>query len=152
MSNEHLAIASVPVQSFGELYDDKKALCAGTVFKELDLPFFAADGQISAGGEKSALFGKKKTPEQEEREELMTKIAQVSFILDDLTLYLDTHGSEEQAESLYEQKLAERETLKKQFAEKFYPLTRDCIPYCGKKEDSRFCWQMGPMPWEGACV
>lgn len=153
MSKEQLAIASVPVQDYGEIYDDKKALCEGTIFSELDMPFFAADGENGKSSGKSALFGmNQKLPEEKEREELMTKLTEVSFVLDDLTLYLDTHGDEEQAVSLYEQKLTERETLKKQFAEKFYPLTRDCIPYCAKKEDGRFCWQTGPMPWEGACV
>ena len=45
--NEHLAIASVPVQSQGELYNQDDALKTGTIFKELDLPFFAAE-QIRA--------------------------------------------------------------------------------------------------------
>lgn len=153
MSNDHLAIVNVPIQNFGEIYDDKEALCKGTIFKELNMPFFAADEDTCKSREKSALFGiDKKNEEQKQREELITKITQVSFVLDDLTLYLDTHGNESEAMSLYEQKLSEREALKKQFAQQFYPLTRDCIPYCGKKDDSRFCWQMGPMPWEGACV
>lgn len=151
MSKEHLAIANIPMQDYGEIYDDKKALCTGTIFEALDMPFFATDSE--KGNKKSALFGtEKKLPEQEEREQLMTQITEVSFVIDDLTLYLDTHGDEAQALSLFEQKLTERETLKKQFAEKFYPLTRECIPYCGKKDDGRFCWQTGPMPWEGACV
>lgn len=39
---ECLAIASVPCQSFdGRLYDDDEALKHGTVFKALDLPFYA---------------------------------------------------------------------------------------------------------------
>ena len=38
--NAHLAIASVPVQSWGELYDQDAALKTGTIFKDLDLPFF----------------------------------------------------------------------------------------------------------------
>jgi len=111
MSKEQLAIASVPVQDYGEIYDDKKALCEGTIFSELDMPFFAADGENGKSSGKSALFGmNQKLPEEKEREELMTKLTEVSFVLDDLTLYLDTHGDEEQAVSLYEQKLTERET------------------------------------------
>ena len=34
--NAHLAIASVPVQSWGELYDQDAALKTGTIFKDLD--------------------------------------------------------------------------------------------------------------------
>jgi len=47
IQKEHLAIASVPVQSWGELYNQDDALKTGTIFKELDLPFFAAE-QIRA--------------------------------------------------------------------------------------------------------
>ena len=46
IQKEHLAIASVPVQSWGELYNQDDALKTGTIFKELDLPFFAA-GPVS---------------------------------------------------------------------------------------------------------
>ena len=43
MQNAHLAVASVRSQSWGELYDQDAALKTGTIFKDLDLPFFAAD-------------------------------------------------------------------------------------------------------------
>lgn len=33
--NEHLAIASVPVQSWGELYSQDEALRTGTIFVEV---------------------------------------------------------------------------------------------------------------------
>ena len=52
MQNAHLAVASVPVQSWGELYDQDAALKTGTIFKDLDLPFFAADqipGALTGG-------------------------------------------------------------------------------------------------------
>ncbi len=42
MQNAHLAIASVPVQSWGEVYDQNEALKTGTVFKDLDMPFFCS--------------------------------------------------------------------------------------------------------------
>ena len=35
-----LAIASVPMQEWEELYSPEKALCEGTAFPSLDLPFF----------------------------------------------------------------------------------------------------------------
>ena len=40
---EHLAIASVPFQNWGELYEQAKALSIGTIFRELDKPFFASE-------------------------------------------------------------------------------------------------------------
>ena len=39
---EHLAMASVPVQQWGPLYDKEEALRRGTIFQELNLPCFAA--------------------------------------------------------------------------------------------------------------
>ena len=48
MRETHLAIASVPCQKWGPLYDDEKALRQGTIFQELDLPFYVTDG-IPAG-------------------------------------------------------------------------------------------------------
>lgn len=47
MNTHILAIATVPIQHFGEVYDPKTALQIGTIFEELNLPFFA-------GGEPNA--------------------------------------------------------------------------------------------------
>ncbi len=155
MTEQHLAIASVPVQEWGEIYDDKEALQIGTIFKDLNKPFFAASTDPDQKPEKEKISGilmGKKTTEQEEREDLMRKISQTSFVLDDLTLYLDTHEQDTQAKELYHNKLKEREMLKTEFAEKYYPLTRCCISESNGAEDDRFSWQKGPMPWEGACV
>lgn len=41
-----LGIASVPVQQFGAVYDGCTALKRGTIFPDLDLPFFAGGDQI----------------------------------------------------------------------------------------------------------
>ena len=41
---EHLAITTVPMQNWGDLYDKDEALKAGTIFKDLDLPFFCSEG------------------------------------------------------------------------------------------------------------
>ncbi|MCB7305944.1 spore coat protein CotJB [Bariatricus massiliensis] len=153
MSEQQLAIASVPFQQWGEIYDDKEALHAGTIFKDLNKPFFAASGMLGepAEREKSSVLTQEPA-EQKEREDMMRKIAQTCFALDDLTLYLDTHETESKAKELYREKLQEAEALKKEFAEKFYPLGRPCILYSECPNEEHFCWQKGPMPWEGACV
>lgn len=144
MSEQNLAIAYVPIQQWGEIYDDIEALQVGTIFKDLNMPFFAAPTTENMKKEK-------KTEQPENREELMKKISQTGFVLDDLTLYLDTHEQDTQAKELFRCKLKEQELLKEQFAEKFYPLTRCHISDCSSHDD-RFCWQKGPMPWEGGCV
>ncbi|MGL6198011.1 MAG: spore coat associated protein CotJA [Lachnospiraceae bacterium] len=41
-----LGIASVPCQKWGELYDLKTAIKAGTIFKDLDKPFFAGGDDV----------------------------------------------------------------------------------------------------------
>lgn len=41
MNPEIIAMASIPIQAFGEIYDPKIALQCGTIFAELDLPFYA---------------------------------------------------------------------------------------------------------------
>ena len=142
MKETHLAIASVPCQQWGPLYDDGKALRQGTIFQELDLPFYVTEG-IPEG----------QCAQKENSSQLLCQIQQISFVLDDLTLYLDMHSEDGQALAMYQEKLAVRDQLKKEFAQKFYPLTRDCVAYCqgqaGVHGDYAFCWQDGPMPWEG---
>ena len=39
IENAVLAMAYVPRQTFGALYNNQDALCAGTVFADLDKPF-----------------------------------------------------------------------------------------------------------------
>lgn len=146
MSQKGLAVVSVPIQEIGALYDDAKALCQGTVFENLYMPFFAAEN-LDGKKEKDTSL---KSGEQKAREELLSKLLQVSFVMDDLALYLDTHEKDGKAMELYEKKAKERALLKQEFAETFYPLTRDCIHYA--KETGQWNWQEGPMPWEGACV
>ncbi|MFT4146896.1 MAG: spore coat associated protein CotJA, partial [Mobilitalea sp.] len=40
MSDNHLAIANIPIQKWGELYSDEEALNIGTIFHDLNKPFF----------------------------------------------------------------------------------------------------------------
>ena len=148
---EHLAMASVPAQGWGELYDPKQALKTGTIFKDLNLPFFAAEDlaiPVAPAGEAG------KDPKQREREELLGKIQEVSFYLDDLRLYLDTHPEAPEGLSELKKALKQRKQLLKEFAVSFYPLTFDCLAGIYEEEPERqcFCWEKGPAPWEGACV
>ncbi len=152
MSNNHLGISSVPIQQWGDLYSQEEALNVGTIFPELNKPFFAAESVMQTtspiAGQANAFSG---TKEENDREQLMTKINQISFFLDDLGLYLDTHETDAHALTLYHDKANECAQLRREFAENFYPLTKLCVPYC-KGLESSFCLQEGPMPWEGACV
>lgn len=152
MSENHLAIAYIPIQQWGELYNEEEALNIGTIFHDLNKPFFAAEavmGNTSPIAPETGSQAKSNT--QTEQKELMTKINQIGFYLDDLTLYLDTHNNDMQAIQLYHMKAKEYAEIRKEFAQKYYPLSRLCIPYCISDNETAFCWQEGPMPWEGAC-
>lgn len=152
MKIPHLAIASVPLQSWGPLYDSRTALRKGTVFQELDMPFYAADEDITDGC--SCQTSGTDDPEQRTREEKMLQIYQVCFFVDDLRLYLDTHPQDAEARSLLKDHLDRRKQCMKEFAQDFFPLTMDCMTEvcAGKTGAHGYCWQEGPMPWEGACV
>jgi hypothetical protein len=152
MSNHHLAIAYVPMQQWGELYAKDEAFNIGTIFQELNMPFFATESVLASKNPiANKTDNKEATMEQATRELLLTKINEASFYQDDLTLYLDTHANDVRALQLYEQISQECAQLRQQFSQEFYPLTRFCIPFC-KNQEEKFCWQEGPMPWEGACV
>ena len=140
MEEKPLAMASVPIQKWGRLYEDAEALRNGTVFRELDMPFFAV--------EKLHLPGK--TQEQTERDKMLARISEVGFVLDDLTLYLDTHEEDRDAMGLYREKAKEKAELMSRFTEQFYPLCRNSIAGCCG-EQAVFCWQAGPTPWDGGC-
>ncbi len=148
--NEHLAIASVPVQSWGELYSQDEALRTGTIFKELDKPFFAAE-QITA----PLSFSEDllKSPEEQKCDEKMLEIQKTSFVMDDLRLYLDTHPEDQDALVMLKEIMGRRKQQLSEFALRFYPLTMDCMAEIYEREPSSscYCWQKGAAPWEGVC-
>ena len=81
----------------------------------------------------------------------MSQIAAVSFALNDLTLYLDTHPDCPRGTALFHQLLSQRLKLLATFADRFYPLTQLSI-VTGDYDQKRYGWSEGPMPWEGACI
>ncbi|MEY8336473.1 spore coat protein CotJB [Lachnospiraceae bacterium 62-35] len=156
MKEECLGIASVPVQKWGAVYPDAQALKTGTIFEELNKPFYVTETISStmegeAGGVKGFKNLSLKDQKNREQEVLLQKIYENGFVLDDLILYLDTHQTDQEAVKMYREKNKERMALKKEFTEKFYPLTRDCMTASDKTEYV-FCWQEGPNPWEGGCA
>ena len=92
-----------------------------------------------------------------DRAEKKKKIGEISFTLDDLRLFLDTHPLDTDAMNLYQQNLTQRKQLLKQYADDFEPLTTDCIcldtnggsgactKYPGQKH---WTWNDGPIPWD----
>ena len=93
-----------------------------------------------------------------DRTGLLNQINEVSFAVNDLTLYLDTHPLDTEAMNYFTQVSTKRKNLMKEYAEQFGPLTMDCVctetnnrtndhtKYPGQKH---WTWSDGPLPWEG---
>ncbi len=146
---EHLAIASVPVQNWGRIYDENEALDNGTIFPELNKPFYVTAEINELEKKEDKAFS-----EHQQREELLLQIQKVSFVVDDVRLYMDTHPKDIQGLALLKTMMKKRKELLKEYAMRFYPLTMDCMAdiYDENPDSECYCWQKGPIPWEGACV
>lgn len=127
---DRLAIATVPIQPWEEPLEAAEALNAGTAFRALQLPFYIEEQ-----------MQKPEAMPENDCERLLAQIRQVSFLLTDLKLYMDTHPDEDEAAGLYQSTRLKRKELLAQFASDYYPLTQDC----------EGCQMDGPAPWEGGC-
>lgn len=96
-----------------------------------------------------------------DRNSLLKQISEISFTVNDLTLYLDTHPEDQEALTAFKQAMEQRKQLLKTYAENFEPLTMDCVcPDTNNKNDmntkypgqKHFTWADGPLPWEGGNV
>ena len=84
---------------------------------------------------------------QTKRQQLYSYINRVSFAVNDITLYLDTHPKDEAALSYFIQYEDLRRTALKTYAEHFGPLTLDTT-----NPDCNWSWGEQPLPWEGGCM
>lgn len=74
----------------------------------------------------------------------LAEITQVSFVIDELRLYLDTHENCAEALRMIKQYIAVRHDLMRNFTEKYGSLEAYSINDCNDWQ-----WNAGPMPWEG---
>ena len=86
---------------------------------------------------------------QMNRRQLMNHINQVSFAVDDVKLYLDTHPCDTEALEYFHKMSQQRNEALKEYAAAYGPLTIDTA------KDScteRWNWINEPWPWqEGGC-
>ena len=84
------------------------------------------------------------------KEKLMNRINEVSFAVNDVLLYLDTHPCCEEAISFYQECEQERQKLLKEYAQCYGPLTVDAALESG---GDTWKWVQQPFPWEteGGC-
>ena len=141
---KHLAIASVPIQEWNEVYDEEQALRMGTIFPELNRQFFATvlDNELE---DEKLQFSREET--------MLRQIQQTGFVLDDLRLYMDIHPEDQTGLSMLKTMLKRKRQLMKEFALEFYPLVEVCMDVIYEKNpDSEcYCWPEGKIPWEGVC-
>ena len=96
-----------------------------------------------------------------DRCQLLQQINEISFVVNDLNLYLDTHPLDKDALDAFSQALNQRKQLLDAFAKEYEPLTLNCIcPDTNNKTETKtkypgqkhFTWSDGPLPWEGGNV
>lgn len=92
-----------------------------------------------------------------DRSRLLKQIQEISFTLDDLTLYLDTHPTDQDALGMFGEMQQHRKDLLQNYARDFEPLTRDCVcpdtnnqtnTHCNYSGQKHFTWSDGPLPWD----
>jgi len=138
---ETLAIATIPMQEWCEPYPLQTALYEGTIFPCMNFLFFKAP--LSTEPSKAA--------NGDEKQALMNQIFAVSFAVNDLTLYLDTHPDCQNGAKLFYDLLKKRLELLSEYAKKYEPLTQFSMGIDDFSK-TKYSWTEGAMPWEGGCI
>ena len=80
------------------------------------------------------------------RQQLRQFIDEVSFALDDVVLFLDTHPNNREALCAYEEYKNMRREAVEEYTKCFGPLQKDNAVV---KDD--WMWALQPWPWKGEC-
>lgn len=83
-----------------------------------------------------------------EQEKLLHDIGVLSFVVIELSLYLDTHPTDQDALKYFNHYNRLANQARQEYSAKFTPLTISCadVSACGDWK-----WALAPMPWEGGC-
>ena len=106
-------------------YEARKGIVRGTLFPGLDLPFMG-------------LVNKNELPITPK-----TELQVLSFAIQELALYLDTHRDDQEALELYQQYQQMYQNCSVQYAEKFGPMNHRC-----PTTSNEYQWLNDPWPWE----
>ena len=77
----------------------------------------------------------------ETREELLKKVMEYKFAVNDLALYLDTHPNDRRALNLHNKYVEELKQVMKEYENRFGPLTFET-------QMDRWQWVEDKWPWE----
>ncbi|MGN0436623.1 MAG: spore coat protein CotJB [Wujia sp.] len=80
------------------------------------------------------------------KSELFELINQISFMVDDIALYLNTHPDCKEAIEAYNHFKEIRHEAIKDYTENFGPISKYNV-----NADNYWCWVNQPWPWEGEC-
>ena len=80
-----------------------------------------------------------------DKEQMMCQINEVSFAINDILLFLDTHPHNHEAMEFYRKYARIRHDLLKEYAKYFGPLTVDTAY---ESDESKWQWVLQPWPWE----
>lgn len=80
-----------------------------------------------------------------EQTALLQFINEVSFAVNDMNLYLDTHPEDQKALAFMEEHIKLRKRAIKEYAMKYAPLTIDTAD---DRQSRSWDWVMQPWPWE----
>lgn len=83
--------------------------------------------------------------QQPNKENLLAWINQVSFAVNEMNLFLDTHPDDEEALTFFREKLGMRQEALKTYAQYYGPLTIDTADDAMSRS---FEWVQQPWPWE----
>lgn len=121
-----LAVPYVPFQQTGsKRYNQNEALCNGTLFPGLNLPF-----QL-------------KTTKNSMASCPLCELQALEFVLVELGLYLDTHQDDSEAFALYQQFVAAEKTAREKYEAANGPLFQKSAA----NFDAWSAWLKEPWPW-----
>lgn len=83
---------------------------------------------------------------QANQQALLRYIHEVSFAIDDVVLYLDTHPCDQEALNYFREYQTLRTQAVEEYTRCYGPLTRDHVDI-----KNQWAWVSDPWPWEGVC-
>lgn len=129
-----IGMSYVPWQQWKSVYDIEMAFKRGTLFPELDLPFCCGCNREGCMDQNLS-----------NRARALRRVQMAGFAIDDIKLYLDTHGTDAMAMECYEKYKVLYQEAVAAFTCKYGPLTADTVP------GNCWSWTDRPMPWEREC-
>lgn len=81
--------------------------------------------------------------QKDNRQELLKKIMEYKFYINDLTLYLDTHNSDRKALNLHNEYVKKLDEVVKKYEEKYGPLTVETVMESCEWAQNLWPWQRG---------